>query len=67
MNMNKLGVLGGAVIGAVILNAAPGLLRPTDLRCEYLQDPCGIDVEKPRLSWVSVPSKRRVRAQEQTA
>jgi alpha-L-rhamnosidase len=23
----------------------------TDLRCEYLMDPLGIDVEKPRLSW----------------
>ncbi len=24
---------------------------PTDLRCEYLTDPIGIDVMKPRLSW----------------
>jgi alpha-L-rhamnosidase len=24
----------------------------TDLRCEYLKDPLGIDVAKPRLSWV---------------
>jgi hypothetical protein len=29
------------------LNAA----EVTDLRCEYLKAPLGIDVEKPRLSW----------------
>jgi alpha-L-rhamnosidase len=23
----------------------------TNLRCEYLEDPLGIDVAKPRLSW----------------
>jgi alpha-L-rhamnosidase len=26
-------------------------LQPAGLRCEYLQDPLGIDVVKPRLSW----------------
>ena len=30
----------------------------TNLRCEYLADPLGIDVEKPRLSWV-IESGRR--------
>lgn len=37
---------------------APLLFRPssrvasvTDLRCEYLRDPLGLDVERPRLSW----------------
>jgi alpha-L-rhamnosidase len=25
---------------------------PYDLRCEYLKDPLGIDIERPRLSWV---------------
>ncbi len=25
---------------------------PYDLRCEYLKDPLGVDVERPRLSWV---------------
>ena len=30
----------------------------TSLRCEYLADPLGIDVEKPRLSWVVESAKR---------
>ncbi len=28
------------------------ILPPTTLRCEYLKDPLGVDVERPRLSWV---------------
>ena len=27
-------------------------LRPTRLRCEYLENPLGIDVPEPRLSWI---------------
>src|SRR5215211_5713641 len=27
------------------------LLEPVDLRCEYLREPLGIDVARPRLSW----------------
>src|SRR5512135_1304281 len=30
-------------------------LEPVGLRCEYLQDPLGIDVVKPRLSWEFSP------------
>ena len=30
----------------------------TDLRCEYLADPLGIDVAKPRLSWVIESAQR---------
>lgn len=26
-------------------------LRPVELRCEYLENPLGLDVERPRLSW----------------
>jgi alpha-L-rhamnosidase len=40
------------------------LLRPADLRCEYLTDPIGIDVIKPRLSWICESSQR---GQKQTA
>jgi alpha-L-rhamnosidase len=29
----------------------PGLLKPTNLRCEYLVDPRTVDVSHPRLSW----------------
>ena len=39
-------------------------LSPNGLRCEYLVDPLGIDVEKPRLSWVL---QSEVRGQKQTA
>src|SRR5262245_11847015 len=35
-----------------------------ELRCEYLENPQGIDVEKPRLSWVMSSTKR---GQRQTA
>ena len=39
-------------------------IRVEDLRCEYLQDPLGIDTSEPRLSW-TVQSQQR--AQRQTA
>ena len=39
-------------------------LRSVDLRCEYLTDPLGIDVAKPRLSWIV---KSDQRGQKQTA
>src|SRR5512135_3215549 len=32
-------------------------LEPVGLRCEYLQDPLGIDVVKPRLSWEFNPAE----------
>jgi len=54
----------------VISTATAGLpslrngMRVTDLRCEYLCDPIGIDVERPRLSW-KLQSHRR--GQKQTA
>jgi alpha-L-rhamnosidase len=39
-------------------------LTPTDLRCESLVDPLGIDVRAPRLSWIVESSTR---GQKQTA
>jgi alpha-L-rhamnosidase len=40
----------------------------THLRCEYLTDPLGIDVVKPRLSWVMENPKSEIpRGQRQTA
>jgi alpha-L-rhamnosidase len=56
-------------LGAGLLTAAvshtgaaaptpPATLRPQALQCEYLTDPLGIDVEKPRLSW-TIPLQRR--------
>ena len=40
-----------AVLPAVAAEVVGSPLRPTDLRCEYLIDPLGIDVTQPRLSW----------------
>ncbi|MGQ9853312.1 MAG: family 78 glycoside hydrolase catalytic domain [Candidatus Oleimicrobiaceae bacterium] len=31
---------------------------PTDLRCEYLANPIGIDVARPRFSWIVEPVRR---------
>ena len=42
----------------------PKILSPADLRCEYLENPLGIDVLKPRLSWKLDSS---IRGQKQTA
>lgn len=48
---------------------ARSALSLASLRCEYLSDPLGIDVEKPRLSWVMEGGGQRTedRAQKQTA
>jgi alpha-L-rhamnosidase len=35
-----------------------GAVSAVELRCEYLVDPLGIDVEQPRLSWVLAASQR---------
>ena len=39
----------------------------TDLRCEYLKDPVGIDVSQPRLSWRLAAVDPQARGQRQTA
>ncbi len=44
--------------GFVPARAANGLGRPTNLKCEYLTDPMGIDVRQPRFSWVLQHSER---------
>jgi alpha-L-rhamnosidase len=42
-------------------------LRPTGLRCEYRQDPLGIDSSRPRMSWVLESSDPQARGLHQTA
>ena len=42
-------------------------VRPANLRCEYLEDPLGIDVSEPRLSWILEPVDPQARGLEQTA
>ena len=41
-------------------------LSATDLRCEYLSDPLGIDVAQPRFSWKLIDANK-TRGQKQTA
>lgn len=50
------------VCSAVATAASP--LRPQRLTCEYIENPLGIDVQKPRFSWTLVSDQR---AQTQTA
>jgi hypothetical protein len=45
--------------------AAP--LEAADLRCEYLRDPVGVDVPRPRLSWTVVVAGPATRGRRQTA
>ena len=47
--------------------AALSAVFPTKLRCEYLKDPIGLDVLKPRLSWTTVLPADTQFAQYQTA
>jgi alpha-L-rhamnosidase len=46
---------------------ANAALQPTDLRCEYLRDPLGIDALPPRLSWVLDAGAAPARGEHQTA
>ncbi|MBN1362820.1 MAG: family 78 glycoside hydrolase catalytic domain [Sedimentisphaerales bacterium] len=41
-------------------------VRVGELRCEYLKDPLGIDVTKPRLSWQLAATDPDARGQQQT-
>ncbi|KPL09008.1 MAG: hypothetical protein AMS26_23425 [Bacteroides sp. SM23_62] len=40
----------------LFLNAVAEL-SPTDLRCEYLEDPLAVDIRQPRLSWINLAEK----------
>ncbi len=50
--------------GAALAQGPRAALRIEDLRCEYLKDPLGIDVARPRLSWILQSDQR---GQKQTA
>jgi len=47
-----------SVVLAVIVLASSALATPVRLRCEYLDNPLGIDKVSPRLSWQSDNSER---------
>jgi alpha-L-rhamnosidase len=57
-------VLGLACVAGFPARAATALpgLTPEQLRCEYLENPLGIDTLQPRLSWI-VESKERAQRQ----
>jgi len=49
------------------LAADKSSVQVTDLRCEYLKNPLGLDVAQPRLSWKLVATNPKGRGQRQTA
>jgi alpha-L-rhamnosidase len=75
-------IVASAIISCVVLSCAPSdgirnspdssstfsaSITPTDLQCEYLARPLGIDVKQPRLSWRLTAVNPRQRGQRQTA
>jgi len=42
-------------------------VQPVQLRCEYRRNPLGVDVTRPRFSWVLVPVNTGLRGTKQTA
>jgi alpha-L-rhamnosidase len=64
--MNLIRFLFLLLIGTVF-SCGAAVMRPIDLRCEFLRHPEGIDVLRPRLSWVLEPSWRSTRGERQTA
>ncbi len=63
MNQRLAGALAAVTLaGATVAAFAQAGAPLENLRCEYLVNPLGIDVEKPRLSWV-IASRTRGRTQ----
>jgi alpha-L-rhamnosidase len=58
--------LSGFGVGAAYAGSGQASVRPTDLRCEYLANPLGLDVPQPRLSWKLVAVDPGARGQRQT-
>ena len=67
--MKKIIVLymAGLLMGCASENSvADGLLSPTQLNCEYLENPSVVDIRQPRLSWINMAPEGE-RGQMQTA
>lgn len=56
-----------SVLGAGAAEGERASVKVADLRCEYLEDPLGIDVREPRLSWKLVAASPLARGLAQTA
>ena len=50
-----------------VLASSSARFEPSSLRCEYLRDPMGIGMGRPRLSWILQPSHTAPRGQKQRA
>ncbi|AWM35132.1 alpha-L-rhamnosidase [Hymenobacter nivis] len=48
----------GLLLGPPAARAAGGAGAPTDLRCEYLTNPLGLDAPRPRLTWRLADGRR---------
>ena len=61
--------LAPSALAALKIDAPDGScsIHPVNLQCEYLTDPCGIDVAAPRFAWVFQPTDSAQFAQRQTA
>ena len=46
-----------SILAGPLREAGPGL-SPTEVRCEYRPNPLGIDVTRPRLSWIVTSTER---------
>ena len=46
------------VLMAIVVLASAAAAMPVDLRCEYLENPLGIDAASPHLSWQSDSAER---------
>ncbi len=53
--------------GSAIEAATPASVSATDLTCEYLKDPLGLDITHPRLGWKLQPVDPFSHGQKQTA
>ncbi len=53
--------------GSLTTSNSPSNLSATELRCEYLVDPIGIDVVQPRLCWKLAPATPNNQPEEQAA
>lgn len=56
-----------AFVGAAFGQETDSTLRPTNLRCEYLVEPKGLDAPAPRLSWILETLDPSAIGQKQTA
>jgi len=56
----------GAWVACALAAAHAASVTVTNLKCEYLAEPMGIDVHQPRLSWTLSPTQPEARGQRQT-